>query len=210
MRYEISEHGQAWEDYKDQQQYWHPTWPRPVDTPWYPFSTDAMAANSHVLTVQRWLLASASASTSSTNWELCYCTWWTCPIFSPDMYGCQHWYCLVWLCKVTTCSSHSVQRNGNSKGMGIRCAADRRFSQFIGGAVQSITPPLLDRRDDNNNILQGRLHLPSIANLFGNESFHHPITNPWEHMLTNINHIPTGIQQYWSHLNLHSRRLQCR
>ena len=59
------------------------------------------------------------------------------------------------------------------KGMGIRGAADRRFSQFIGGAVQSITP-LLDRRDDNNNIIQGRLHLPSIANLFGNESFHQP------------------------------------
>eukprot|EP00956_Cyclotella_meneghiniana_P039476 scaffold172501_cov56-Cyclotella_meneghiniana.AAC.1 len=39
------------------------------------------------------------------------------------------------------------------KGMGIRGAADRRFSQFIGGAVQSIIP-LLDRRDDNNNILQ--------------------------------------------------------
>eukprot|EP00956_Cyclotella_meneghiniana_P009720 scaffold13462_cov36-Cyclotella_meneghiniana.AAC.4 len=53
------------------------------------------------------------------------------------------------------------------KGMGICGAADRRFSQFIGAAVQSITP-LLDRRDDNNNIIQGRLHLPSIANLFKN------------------------------------------
>ena len=88
--------------------------------------------------------------------------------------------------------------------MGIRGAVDRRFSQFIGGAVQSIIP-LLDRRDAHNNILQGRLHLPSIANLFGTESFHHPITNPWEHMLTNINYtsnLPNGIQQTWSHLQL--------
>eukprot|EP00956_Cyclotella_meneghiniana_P007234 scaffold9876_cov77-Cyclotella_meneghiniana.AAC.6 len=59
-------------------------------------------------------------------------------------------------------------------GMGIHGAtADCRFSQFIGRAVQSIIP-LLDHRDDNKNILQGRRHLSSISNLFGNESFHQP------------------------------------
>eukprot|EP00956_Cyclotella_meneghiniana_P000085 scaffold173_cov56-Cyclotella_meneghiniana.AAC.1 len=41
--------------------------------------------------------------------------------------------------------------------------------------------------DAHNNILQGRLHLPSIANLFGTKSFHRPITKPCERILTNIN-----------------------
>lgn len=63
------------------------------------------------------------------------------------------------------------------EGMGLRGAADRRFSQFIGGAVQSIIP-LLTRKDKHNNTSEGRLNILYIANLFGEGSFDFPYNYP--------------------------------
>jgi len=90
------------------------------------------------------------------------------------------------------------------KGLGLREATDRRFSQFIGGAAQSIIH-LINRQDKRNNTIEGRLHIPCIVNMLGEGSFDFPLESPWEQMLNNSrsNHsIANGIEQAWSHLQI--------
>ena len=57
--------------------------------------------------------------------------------------------------------------------------------------------------DGNGNRIAGRLHTPAIVNVFGEGSFNHSFTAPWETLLLNSrpeSNITTGIQQAWSHL----------
>ena len=63
------------------------------------------------------------------------------------------------------------------KGCGLPGAADRRHAQYIGVAVQS-TPPLMDRKDKTGCTIPGRLNLPAIVTLFGNDAFDHPYPAP--------------------------------
>jgi hypothetical protein len=93
------------------------------------------------------------------------------------------------------------------KGLGLREAKERRYSQFIGGAAQSLIP-LLNRQDKHNNTIVGRMHIPCIVNLLGEDSFDFPLTSPWENMLNNkrpTHNIANGVQQTWSHLQLKFR-----
>ena len=70
------------------------------------------------------------------------------------------------------------------RGLGLRGAMDRRYSQYIGGAAQSLIP-LLNRQDKHNNTIVGRMHIPCIVNMLGDGSFDFPLTSPWENMLNN-------------------------
>ena len=70
------------------------------------------------------------------------------------------------------------------KGCGLRGAADRRYAQYIGAAVQSV-PHLVDRTDEAGCVTSGRLNLPSIATLFGEGAFNHPCPAPWQGVLDN-------------------------
>ena len=88
--------------------------------------------------------------------------------------------------------------------MGQEVLPIMRVSWTGGAAPQSIIP-LLTWNDANGNRIDGRLHLPSIENLFGADSFSHPVSDPWEHVLTSsrqMNNLATGIQQTWSHLQI--------
>ena len=88
------------------------------------------------------------------------------------------------------------------KGCGLREAADRRHAQFLGALVQS-TMPLIDRTDEHNCTIPGRLSIPSINNLFGEGSFDHPFASPWDTLLTMSgpsSNLANGLKHAWSNL----------
>ena len=63
------------------------------------------------------------------------------------------------------------------KGCGQREAVDRRHGQYLGAMLQS-TMPLMDRTNEGGLIIEGRLNIPSIINLFGEGSFDYPFDEP--------------------------------
>ena len=89
------------------------------------------------------------------------------------------------------------------RGLGLRESADRRYAQYIGALAQSI--PDLINRTDGNNVIPGRLNIPSLVNMLGEGSFNSTSTNPWEHLLnTNVvgsnNNVANGLRYAWTHL----------
>ena len=90
----------------------------------------------------------------------------------------------------------------NLKGCGLRESVDRRHAQFIGGLLQSALP-LMNRTDSKNCLIEGRLNIPCIIDLFGEGAFDYPFTSPWEKLLTESspsNNLANGLQFAWSHL----------
>ena len=74
--------------------------------------------------------------------------------------------------------------------------------QFLGGFLQSCLP-LLDRTDNNNNHVAGRLNIPALTNLFGAGSFNHPLDKPWETFLNTSDesgNLVCGLRHAWSQL----------
>ena len=88
------------------------------------------------------------------------------------------------------------------KGCGLRQATDRRYAQYLGAFAQS-TMHLIDRTDQNNCTIEGRLKLPSIVAMLGEGSFNHPFTAPWSCLLStneSSNSYADGLKHAWSHL----------
>ena len=71
----------------------------------------------------------------------------------------------------------------NLKGCGLRQVVDRRHAQFIGVLAQSI-PPLFDRKDNNGNMIAGRLPIPKIVEIFGENAADSLVTDSWELLIT--------------------------
>jgi hypothetical protein len=86
-------------------------------------------------------------------------------------------------------------------GCGLREAHHRRHSQFAGAFCQSV-PALIDRTDGKGNLLKGRLHLPSIVEMLGANSYSYPISAPHETLLTNNpeGEIAKGLQHAWTQI----------
>ena len=89
------------------------------------------------------------------------------------------------------------------KGLGLRESVDRRHAQYIGALAQSL--PDLINRTDGNNVIPGRLNIPSLVAMLGEGSFNSTSTTPWEHLLnTDVvgsnNNIAHGLRHAWTHL----------
>ena len=59
------------------------------------------------------------------------------------------------------------------------------------------------KRDDEGDVLPGRLHIPAVVDLFGEGSFDHPFESPWSTLLTSSNtsgNLVSGLRYSWSHL----------
>ena len=69
-----------------------------------------------------------------------------------------------------------------NNGAGFRSCARRTAVQYVGHLAQG-APQLLDRLDDKGNMVPGRMHIPPLVELFGEDSFNYPCTAPWAHIL---------------------------
>jgi hypothetical protein len=68
--------------------------------------------------------------------------------------------------------------------------------------IQSVLP-LIDQKDREGNTIPGRLHIPAVVNMLGEDSFHHPPTSPWETLLSSTrpkSNLKSGLQYIWLHL----------
>ena len=80
-------------------------------------------------------------------------------------------------------------------GGGFRSCARRTAVQYVGNLAHG-APQLLDRTDEDDNLIPGRMHIPAIIHHFGENSFHTPSTGPWAHILeTSTDGIATGLRQ---------------
>ena len=90
----------------------------------------------------------------------------------------------------------------NMRGRGLRQATDRRHAKFVGAMAQSI-PRSFNRKDSNGNEIGGRLPMPKLNELFGEDSFDSPMHNPWEILIGSSREhhcLSNGLQHAWSHL----------
>ena len=62
------------------------------------------------------------------------------------------------------------------RGCGLREAMDRRHAQFVGGMAQ-IIPHLVSRRTCNV-VVEGRMNIEAVVDLFGNGTFDGPSVDP--------------------------------
>ena len=168
-----------------------------MESSWHTSSPNAMATRIWLSPIQAWLLV-----TTYPFWlDRGLCIWCRCESIH-DLVQIS-----MGINTNTSWSDFAKERARlpvRFKGLGLREAKERRYSQFIGGAAQSLIP-LLNRKDKNNNTIVGRMHLPCIVNLLGEDSFDFPLISPWEYMLNNkrpTHNIVNGVQQTWSHLQL--------
>jgi hypothetical protein len=72
----------------------------------------------------------------------------------------------------------------------------------MGGMIQSVLP-LIDQKNQEGNTIPGCLHIPTVVNMLGEDSFHHPPTSPWETLLSAArprSNLKSGLQYTWLHL----------
>ena len=97
----------------------------------------------------------------------------------------------------------------SAKGLGIRELEDRRYSEFIGGAVQGISL-LMDRKQNNEGTqrIKGRIQTPSLKAWIGEGSFDCDNQYPWRILMSNDSRIGKGIHDSWSYMS-HDFRTTC-
>jgi hypothetical protein len=87
------------------------------------------------------------------------------------------------------------------KGLGIRELEDRRYAEFIGGAVQGISR-LMDRKNDMDGaMVKGRIQSPSLKAWIGESSFDIDNTNPWRVLMSKDSRIGTSLHKTWTHMS---------
>ena len=88
-----------------------------------------------------------------------------------------------------------------SKGLGIHELEDRRYAEFIGGAVQGISS-LMDRKKNEDGVMiKGRVQTPSLKAWLGEGSFDCDNPNPWRVLMSRDSRIGKAIHNCWTHMS---------